>query len=199
MLEGIGANHVKKTEPTLVERLRERILIRQFQRGSSDAFLALVRLYEERLLYFIRRFERDPERALDALQDVWLMAWKMRLSLRSPGAFRAWLYRIAHGKIVDAIRRESRRHRAEQQRPVASTNTTDGVSALLEAAELVHFALARLSPEHREVLTLRFLEGMTIAEIATATNCPNGTVKSRLHYASQEILTLIAEQHNDCQ
>lgn len=197
MLEGIGANHVKKTEPSLVERLRERILIRQFQRGSSDAFLALVRLYEKRLLYFIGRFERDPERALDALQDVWLLAWKARLSLRSAGAFRTWIYRIAHGKIVDAIRRESRRHRAEQQRQSDSRDANDGVGAPLEAADLVHFALSRISPEHREVLTLRFLEGMTIAEIATATNCPNGTVKSRLHYATQEILTLIAEQHND--
>jgi len=190
---------VKNTEPTLVERLRERILIRQFQRGGTEAFLALVRLYEERLLYFIRRFERDPERALDALQDVWLMAWKARSSLRSPEAFRSWIYRIAHGKIVDAIRKESRRHRAEQQRPSISMHATDAVGAPLEAVELVHFALSRLSPEHREVLTLRFLEGMTIAEIATATNCPDGTVKSRLHYASQEILSLIAEQHNDCE
>ena len=189
---------MKTTQPGLVERLRERMLVRQFQRGSSDAFLALVRLYERRLLYFVRRFERDPERALDALQEVWLTAWKTRTSLRTAEAFRTWIYRFAHGRIVDAIRSESRRRQVEQERPVASTNTTDGAGVALEAVELVHFALSRISPEHREVLTLRFLEAMSIDEIAAATNCLTGTVKSRLHYASQEIHRLIEEQHNAC-
>ena len=179
-----------------VDRLRERVLVRQFQRGNTDAFLALVQRYERRLLFFLRRFERHPERALEALQEVWLTAWKKQSSLRSPDAFRAWIYRIAHGKVNEAIRSEMRRHQVEEERQCNGATAEISAGASLEAAELVHFALSRISPQHREVLTLRFLEEMTLEEIAEATDCPVGTVKSRLHYASREILSVIEEQEH---
>ena len=178
------------------DRLRERFLVRQFQRGNTDAFLALVRRYERRLLFFLQRFERDPHRALDVLQEVWLTAWKTRGSLRSPGAFRAWIYRIAHGKVIDGIRSEMRHRQVEQERERKGATVATGAGASLEAAELVHFALSQISAEHREVLTLRFLEEMRIEEIAEAIDCPVGTVKSRLHYASREIQSVIEEQQN---
>jgi RNA polymerase sigma-70 factor (ECF subfamily) len=179
-----------------VDRVRERFLVHQFRRGNAEAFLKLVQAFERRLLYFLRRFERDPERSLDALQEVWLTAWRTRASLRSPDAFRAWVYRIAHGKAVEAIRAETRRRRTEQQRQDSASPVVCHASASIEAAELVHFALSRISPDHREVLTLRFIEGMTISEIAIVIDCPVGTVKSRLHYASQEILSVIKEQQH---
>jgi RNA polymerase sigma-70 factor (ECF subfamily) len=178
----------------LLDRLRERFLVRQFQHGNAEAFLKLVRSYERRLLYFLGRFERDPERALDALQEVWLTAWRTRKSLRSPDAFRAWIYRIAHGKVVEAIRAQTRRRRVEQQRQRDAPPVVHHAGASFESAELVHYALSRISPDHREVLTLRFIEGMTISDIAVVIDCPVGTVKSRLHYANQEILSLIEEQ-----
>lgn len=181
----------------LVDRLHERFLARRFQRGDADAFLKLVERYERRLLFFLRRFERDPERAIDVLQDVWITAWKTRRSLRSPGAFRAWIYRIAHGKVVDAIRAETRRQHTEQDRQRNIASVTNRAGATLEAGELVHFALSQISAEHREVLSLRFIEEMTIAEIAEAIDCPVGTVKSRLHYASREIQSVIKEQEDD--
>lgn len=179
-----------------VDRLRERFLVRQFQRGNTDAFLALVRCYERRLLFFLRRFERRPEHALDALQEVWLTAWRTRGSLRSSVAFRAWIYRIAHGKVIDSIRSDTRSRQVEQERQCNGATVATRAGASLEAAELVHFALSQISPEHREVLTLRFLEEMKIEEIAEAIGCRVGTVKSRLHYASREMLSVIEEQEN---
>jgi RNA polymerase sigma-70 factor, ECF subfamily len=187
---------VERIDVEPVDRLRERFLVRQFQRGNTDAFLALVRRYERRLLFFLRRFERRPEPALDALQEVWLTAWRTRGSLRSPVAFRAWIYRIAHGKVIDSIRSEMRARQVEQKQQRNEANVATRAGASWEAAELVHFALSRISPEHREVLTLRFLEEMTIGEIAEAIDCPVGTVKSRLHYASRDMLSVIEEQEN---
>jgi RNA polymerase sigma-70 factor, ECF subfamily len=176
---------------------RERVLARRFQSGCEESFLALVRLYERRLLYYLRRFERDPERALDALQEVWLTAWKTRGSLRSPEAFRSWVYRLAHGKIVEVIRRETRRHRAESVRNAVEPAVAHSADESIETVELVHFALARVSPEHRAVLTLRFLEEMTIPEIAVVLDCPEGTVKSRLHHAGRELLSIVRQQSLD--
>lgn len=180
----------------LVDRVRELFLVQQFQRGNAAAFLALVQLFERRLLYYLRRFERDPERSLDALQEVWLTAWKTRTSLRSSAAFRTWLYRIAHGKVVEAIRSETRRRAAEHDKHGAANDVVQSAGAAVDAAELVHYALSRVSTGHREVLALRFLEGMSISEIARVLDCPEGTVKSRLHYANQEILIVIEEQEN---
>jgi RNA polymerase sigma-70 factor (ECF subfamily) len=191
-----ASNRVEGIDVELVNRLRERFLVRQFQRGNTDAFLALVRRYERRLLFFLRRFERDPEHALDVLQEVWLTAWRTRGLLRSPDAFRAWIYRIAHGKVIDAIRSEMRCRQVEQERQRSRATVATRPGASLEAAELVHFALSQISPEHREVLTLRFLEEMTLGEIAEVIDCPVGTVKSRLHYASREMLSVIEEQEN---
>lgn len=174
--------------------LYEQFLVQQFQRGNSDAFLKLVQSYERRLLYYLRRFERNPEHALDALQEVWLTAWKTRLSLRSPAAFRSWIFGIAHGKIIDEIRAETRLRLKVQQLRHEACAAIDHAGASIESAELVHFALSRISPEYRAVLTLRFIEEMTISEIAAVIDCPEGTVKSRLYYARQEILSVIEEQ-----
>lgn len=181
---------------SVVDRIRELFLVRQFQRGSADAFLSLVRRYERRLLYFLKRFERDPERALDVLQEVWMTAWCTRASLRNANAFRTWIYRIAHGKIVGTIRDELRRRETEHLATEPISSTSDELESAVEAAEVVHAALQKISPEHREVLTLRFLEEMPIADIAEVTKLPIGTVKSRLHYASREILSVIEEQND---
>ncbi len=180
------------------DRMRERFLVRQFQRGNSDAFLALVRRYERRLLFFLRRFERDPERALDALQYVWLTGLEnAALGSVRPMPFDRGIYRIAHGKVIEGIRGETRRRLIEQrQGPSGRAVATTPAGTFLEAAELVHFALSRISPDHREVLTLRFLEEMTLEEIASAIDCPVGTVKSRLHYASGELRSVIEEQEH---
>lgn len=180
----------------LIDKLRERFIVRQFQFGNTDAFLSLVRRYERRLLFFLKRFEHDPDKALDLLQEVWLTAWKTRTSIRSCAAFRTWIYRIAHGKVVSSIRSEMRRRRTEQQRIDLPEVDVEYCGSAFETAELVHFGLSRISAEHREVLTLRFLEEMTLVEIAEVVDCPLGTVKSRLHYASEEMMTVIEEQEN---
>jgi RNA polymerase sigma factor (sigma-70 family) len=89
-----------------------------------------------------------------------------------------------------------RHGRVERKRQFDAPVPARDASVSIEAAELVHFALSRISPGHREVLTLRFIEGMTISEIAEVIDCPVGTVKSRLHHASQEIRSVIEEQEH---
>jgi RNA polymerase sigma-70 factor (ECF subfamily) len=180
-----------------LESIREMSWVVRSRAGDRDAFLALVRQYETRLLCFIRRFERDPSAAVDVLQNVWLTAWKSIHRLRDPAAFRTWLYRIAHGAVVGSIRAEQRRREVEQERFKQLPNQdTPPPSAAVDEVDLLDYALGQLSPEHRVVVTLRFLEDMTIEQIAEATECPIGTVKSRLHYAKQALHTVIEEQSN---
>ncbi len=179
-----------------LERLETELCVVQAQAGDSVAFHRLVELYEKRLLYYIRRFTRGSDSPLDVLQDVWLTVFRQINSLRSPAAFKTWLYQIAHDRAIDLLRRQRREEEffaeAEQAAETETPNDTDA----FENAELVHRALAEVSLPHREVLTLRFLEGLEIAEIAEIVRCNLGTAKSRLHYAKKALQQKVEELTN---
>lgn len=169
-----------------LERTRELLHVVMAQRGEPEAFRWLVDRYEKRLLYFIRRSVDDADRALDVLQEVWMTVFRRMAALRSPEAFRVWLYSIARHKAIDRRRRD-RRHADSlgeliDESTVEAPEHAEGIERI-EDAELVHRLLGRLSPAHREIVTLRFLEQMSLDDIAAVVGCSVGTVKSRLYYA----------------
>ena len=143
------------------------------------------------MLYFILRFTDDAGHALDVLQEVWLSVFRLLPGLAAPEAFRVWLYKIAHGKVVEFLRQERRVPLPVDAGGSPSPEMTDCDVPALENAELVHRALGRLSIGHREVLVLHFLEGMSLEEIAQAISCPLGTVKSRIYYAKRSLREIV--------
>lgn len=169
----------------------------QAQQGDSEAFRSLVNRYERQLFYYMMRFTPNPDHAADTLQDVWLTVFRGLKNLRAPEAFRVWLYQITHDKIASFVRREARKEQIFE----AFTNeqTVDGFyeDPLFDDAELVHRALDSLSPEHREALTLRFLEDLSLEEIAETLRCQLGTVKSRLHYAKLAVRKFLEERSHE--
>jgi RNA polymerase sigma-70 factor (ECF subfamily) len=179
-----------------LDRAQEHLWVLRARRGDREAFQGLVDKYDRRLLYFIRRFERDAERASDLVQEVWLTVFRGIGKLESAEAFRTWLYRVAHAKAVTAIRRGSRQGAAAHVVDGPALASDGGAPARLDTADLVHRALERLSAEHREVLVLRFLEQMALEEIGDVLSCPPGTVKSRLHYAKQAMRRVVEEFGN---
>jgi RNA polymerase sigma-70 factor (ECF subfamily) len=177
--------------------LRERVLVLRAQVGDRAAFHELVTLYQERLIYYVHRLVHDSHQSLDILQQVWLDVFRTLGKLQSPGAFRVWLYRIAHDRVVTYIRRQIADSDAHEQIAVDAIETEHWNDLdLLENAELVHFALNKLSVIHREIMTLRFLEEMHVKEIARVTECSEGTAKSRLHYAKNAMRRIIAEERD---
>ena len=168
-----------------LEHLETKICVIRAQGGDTDAFRRLVELYERRLLYFIRRISGAGDWGLDVLQDVWLAVFRRLNTLRSPAAFKTWVYQIAHDKAIDLLRRQHRE--SELVLTMEPEVETDDANEAFENAELVHRALEGLSLAHREVLTLRFLEDLEISEIAEVIRCSVGTAKSRLHYAKKAL------------
>jgi len=170
-----------------VGRIEEEIWVLQAQRGDEEAFGQLMDRYDRKLVYYLMRFTASPELALDVAQEVWISVFRCLRKLHNPGVFRAWLYRIAHAKVVSQIRKQVREDQvlesfsAEQEQSLSDEEPISG------DPELVRRALATLSAEHREVLVLRFLEDMSLEEVAHALDCRLGTVKSRLHYAKQAL------------
>lgn len=174
--------------------LQEGLLISRVQAGDSAAFRTLILSLETRLFYFIRRFVSDEHRAADVLQDVWLTAFQKLHRLREPSAFHGWVYQIAHDRAATTARRESR-----SAKTLTVDIADDAVASVdeftrQEKAAAVHRAIDRLSAEHRAVITLRFLEDLSLAAIAEILREPLGTVKSRLHYAKESLRLLLTEE-----
>ncbi|WLD13035.1 RNA polymerase sigma factor [Planctellipticum variicoloris] len=179
-----------------LNRAQEYLWVLRARQGDRQAFQLLVEKYDRRLLYFVRRFERDSDRASDLVQDIWLTVFCKIGRLELPEAFRTWLYRIAHAKAVATIRRDMRRVPKESSHDSKVATGDAGASCRLDDADLVHRALERLSSDHREILVLRFLEQMTLEEISDVLACPSGTVKSRLHYAKEAMRRAVEEFEN---
>src|SRR5262245_51644963 len=179
------------------DRLYERILVLRCQAGDEAAFTELVERYQPRLRYYLRKLLAGVGDADDVLQEVWLDVFRSIARLNAAGAFRAWLYRIAHGPAVKAFRK--------RQLPLESLDEEVPSDAALDVdvfqaddSERVHAALDKLPAVQREALALRYIEDMSYDEIAAIVNCQVGTVRSRLHYAKRALREkLEKERHHE--
>lgn len=189
----IEAGSSAREQEVELRRVEERLWVAQAQAGDMEAFGKLVGRLEQPLLYFLRRMICDPEKAWDAYQEVWIDAWSGLKKLVAPGAFRVWVYRIAHAKAARFVAREMK------ERGVVKAIVEEREFAAEEAsdfdAEAAHAALGHLPAEMRAALTLFYLEEMSLEEIAAALDCPVGTVKSRLHNGRRELRGIITKEN----
>ena len=121
--------------------------------------------------------------AEDAVADATLRAWQHVSSLREPARFDAWFSRILVNVCRDRLRGH---HDAPAVLGFDPPSSLDAFSESVERAALQE-ALAKISPEHRAVVALHYLEGMTVEQIAEHVGAREGTVKSRLHYGVAEL------------
>jgi RNA polymerase sigma-70 factor, ECF subfamily len=121
---------------------------------------------------------RDPLTAEDAVQEAALLAWDRRKSLRDSRTADGWFTRILVNVCRDELRRRARRARVIDLQPTMSSGSTASA-----ADDELQPAIARLTPDEQSLLALRFGRDLTIPEIAAQLTIPEGTVKSRLHYA----------------
>jgi RNA polymerase sigma-70 factor (ECF subfamily) len=165
------------------------------RRQDESAWDELVRLFHDRLFYFVRRFVRDDDQAAVVMQDVWMQVLRSLSFLKSTDRLAPWLYTIARRTVVNRYRREASDAAASDSEKLDATAEDEHEAfEQFESAELVHFGLSRLDVASREVLTLHFLEEFSVAEIAGILEIPPGTVKSRLHRARSELRKVLDQE-----
>ena len=156
-------------------------LIAAINDGDSDAFEALYYRYRDWVVSLAYRFTGDRELALDVLQETFLYVVRKFPGFRLTAQLKTFLYPAVRNLSIAAQRKAQRLQSNENEtgtiEEVITTEPTVSQSESLTAA------LALLSGEHREVLLLRFVDGLSLAEIAETLGIPLGTVKSRLHNA----------------
>lgn len=162
--------------------LADQLLVVRCQLGERAAFDDLIRRWSAPLLRYALKLSPDAARADDLTQDIWLRVLQGIAALRDAGQFRPWLFGIAHRVFMDRLRR----HYAM---PVDTHIDLDALAAVDDDSDDEHRARAlaggldRLPLVEREVLTLFYLEELSLADIASALGIPVGTVKSRLFRA----------------
>jgi RNA polymerase sigma-70 factor (ECF subfamily) len=167
-------------------RLLEQALVIRCQARDDAAFEELVEMFQKRISYYVERLVGDRHDADDVVQDVWVDVYRSISRLRSPGAFRVWLYRIARDKVYSMFRSRSRWMKPVDDAEIPADGPEEPAFSADDAAR-IHEGLEKLQPPQREVLVLRFIEDMSYEEIAGATGCRLGTVRSRIHYAKQAL------------
>jgi RNA polymerase sigma-70 factor (ECF subfamily) len=155
--------------------------------GRRDAFGELVSRYHARLYNSALRLVASSEDAADVVQDTFLSAYQALHTFKGDAEFFTWLYRIAFNTAISLKRKKRPTVSLESHAWDTGLDPDDPSeyvkpSAALERTEderQLHDAIARLSPEHRDVLVLKDLEGMKYEEIAVVLGVPIGTIRSR--------------------
>jgi RNA polymerase sigma-70 factor (ECF subfamily) len=161
-------------------------LVERARAGDEEAFASLARAAGDRLLAIAYRILRDLGLAEDAVQQTLVLAWRELPSLRDVDRFDAWLRRL----LVNACYREARRsrHLAANVRALPSEEPAPGDEYdTVVARDQLDRGFRRLPPEQRAVFVFHHYLGLTLIEVAAELGVPVGTVKSRLHYATNTL------------
>ncbi len=161
-------------------------LIKQVKQGDKQAFARLVDRYKRQVFYQAYAMLKDREDAEDIAQEAFIKAFFSMNQLESAYAFTAWLSRIVYNLCQDRIKQREKQRRVirewiheQRDRISHSGNQIEQKQVQLDLKR----ALQRLTLEHRTILVLREIQGLSYREISEIIGVPEGTVKSRIHNA----------------
>ena len=183
----------------------EKHILARARRGELPAFEELVRRHEKRVYAVALRSSGSPEDAEDITQEVFLRAWRSIEEFRGDSGFSTWLFRITMNLCVDHARHK---HAQPQTQPLVMgeeeserqlPDTAPTPEEHLDNSELgreLAAALDEVSEEHRRIVLLRDVSGMSYTEIAEVLEISEGTVKSRLSRARIALRKVLLRRGN---
>jgi len=169
-------------------------LVNQARLGDRDAFGRLVERYERGVLAVTSGVIGRHHEARDAAQEAFLYAWRKLGQLRSPDRFAGWLMQIAR-----RCARRAARKAARLPAPVADGQVVEVRDAppLSDESKRMQTLLARLPAQEQVVVSLRYLDGLKVAQVAEALARPVGTVTKQLSRAHERLRRWLEESGHD--
>jgi len=175
-------------------------LVARVQAGEVECFETLILKYRERIWGVIYHMTSNREDASDLAQDTFIKAFQSINRFQGQSAFFTWLYRIAVNTTLNHLQKAKLRRffsleKIRDEEPVTALmnqladpgNASDRAACLSELQQKLNEAMQKLSINHRTVITLFEIDGLSHEEIAEVVGCSIGTVRSRLHYAKQQL------------
>ena len=186
--------------------MTEQELVHSAQKGDTSAFGQLVEAHQSKIYTLCYRMTGNAEDAADITHEVFLSAWRSLSRFQVQSSFGTWIYRLSTNASIDFLRREKRRQvlsmtmeEDSEERQAQVPDERYSPHRLLEqkeARQAVANALAALSPEHRQVLVLREMEGLSYQEIGRLLDLEEGTVKSRIARARLALRDFLIKSGN---
>ncbi len=205
----------KRAQPAAarVERdvIDDRELVKQAQAGDRAAFRTLFERYSRRAYSLALGVVRNPDDALDVVQDAFIKAHRHLDKFEGQASFYTWLYRIVMNLAIDHLRKHRRTKVVDWSEQDLKENDGAVDDSLLprilganpgralldkEIRDRIAAALEELSDNHRTVLVMRELEGLSYEEMAQAMGCSKGTIMSRLFHARKNMQKRLADLYD---
>lgn len=168
------------------ERLQEKKLIKKAKKGHHPSFIQLMKQYEVSMYRVAKGILKKDHDCADAIQETILICFKKIATLQEDKYFKTWLIRILINECYALL------DKRKVVIPVESWNESDNSELDLKLS--VQEAVSSLNDSLRTVTTLYYFEDMSIKDISEAINIPEGTVKSRLSTARQQMMTFLEEE-----
>lgn len=190
--------------------LSDQEILTKIRSGDRDAYRLFVRKYEARAIQIAYGILKNQSDAEDVVQESFVKAFLSLENFRGDSGFYTWLYRIVYNMAIDLRRKLARREakNTEFDESLLNSSSLDSsISGRLEGpgealerkdkAGSIGQALLQISEEHRTVMILREVDGLSYEEIAELTKVNKGTVMSRLHYARKQLQKILEDIRYD--
>ena len=192
---------MESTESATPEKLEisDRTLVERTQAGDPTAFDELVRRYQPRLLGMLYNMTNNQTDAWDLAMETFERAYKSIHTFRLDSEFFTWLYRIGYNLTINFIKRNKHRHNLSmddenldlQNRTEFidqhSSGDAEKQARLADLKKKLNESMLKLSDQHRAVVTMFDVQGLSHAQISKIMNCKEETVRSRLFYAHKQL------------
>ena len=176
----------------------DQALVARVQQGDKRAFDLLVSRYQHRIIKLVSRFVRNRDDAMDVAQDTFIKAYRALGNFRGESAFYTWLYRIAINTAKNHLTAIARRpvevnltDADGEEIPLEAlqqeTETPEKILLVAEIKKTIFATIDSLQEDLRTAIMLREIDGLSYEEIASAMECPIGTVRSRIFRAREVI------------
>jgi RNA polymerase sigma-70 factor, ECF subfamily len=180
-------------------------LVSRVQEGELASFDKLVHKYRQRLFSVIYNLTSNREDTADLVQDTFIKAFRSIGRFKGKSSFFTWLYRIGVNTTLSHLKKNKARRffsfeklneevsRDNAFEALVSKSASDQSALLKELQEKLNEALQKLSNKHRTIVVLFEIEGLSHKEIASIMKCSEGTIRSRLHYAKQQLQGFLSD------
>lgn len=188
-------------------REQEALTVQRVLDGNADEYEKLVLEYQKNVYNLALRMTGNAEDAADMAQEAFIKAYNSLASYRGDSRFSVWLYRIVSNVCLDFLRARKRRQTVSlsvvddegEETELEISDESASPEKLMERSmtrDAVRRGLQELTPEYRQILILRELQGMSYDEIAETLGLESGTVKSRIFRARKKLCTFLVRDGN---
>lgn len=170
-------------------------LVQQAKGGNEQAFATLLEQNQRRVYNLALRMTGNPDDAAELSQEAFINAWRGLPKFQGDSSFATWVYRLTSNVCIDFLRREKRRNNLSMTVSLSDDDevrqaelpderySPEQQAERRELQDTIHAGLETLSEEHRTILVMRELDGLSYSEIAQLLELEEGTVKSRISRA----------------